>query len=105
MPFPATRDELRHVSAARGRGSRPFAGAHAQIHRVLCACFGVVNLRTSKFIRQICSVFSAQTFRRLLKRMLRHRRGRGRMMMVLDSAHYHQAVLPRLCLGQHAKHL
>jgi hypothetical protein len=72
---------------------------------VRCACFGAVNLRTSQFIRHICSVFSAQTFRRLLKRMLRHRRGRGRMMVVLDSARYHQAVLPRLCLRQHAKHL
>ncbi len=69
------------------------------------ACFGAVNVRTGQFIRHMCSVFNAQTFRRFLKRLLRHRRGRRRMIVVLDNARYHHAVLLRPFLRQHAKHL
>lgn len=68
------------------------------------ACFGAVNLRTGQFVRHICTVFNAQTFQRFLKQLLRYRR-RRRMIVVLDNARYHHAVLLRPFLRQHAKRL
>ena len=68
------------------------------------ACFGAVNLRTGQFVRHICTVFNAQTFQRFLKQLLRYRR-RRRMIVVLDNACYHHAVLLRPFLRQHAKRL
>ena len=57
---------------------------HAPTRRSV-ACFGAVNLRTGQFVRHVCSVFNAQTFRRFLKQLLRYRRGRRRMIVVLDN--------------------
>lgn len=36
---------------------------------------GADNLRFAQFIRDMCSVFKTETFRRFLKRLLLHRRG------------------------------
>ena len=77
---------------------------HAPTRRSPVACFGAVNLRTGQFVRHICTIFNAQTFRRFLKQLLRYRR-RRRMIVVLDNARYHHAVLLRPFLRQHAKRL
>jgi transposase len=69
------------------------------------ACFGAVNLRTGQFVRMMCPVFNAETFRRFLKRLLRQRTRRRRMILVLDNARYHHAVLLRPFLHQAATHL
>jgi len=68
------------------------------------ACFGAVNLRTGQFVRRMCKVFNAETFQCFLKRLVRQR-GRRRMILVLDNARYHHAVLLRPFLRQHAAYL
>lgn len=68
------------------------------------ACFGAVNLRTGKFVRRMRKVFNAETFQRFLAQLLRHR-ARRRMIVVLDNARYHHAVLLAPFLCQHASHL
>ena len=57
------------------------------------ACFGVVSLSTGKFVRAMCNVFNAETFKDFLKKLLRHRSRGKRMVIALDNARYHHAVL------------
>jgi len=57
------------------------------------ACFGAVSLSTGKFVRAICERFDAATFQVFLKKLLRHRPRGKRMVVVLDNARYHHAVL------------
>ncbi len=57
------------------------------------ACFGAVSLSTGKFIRAMCEKFDALTFENFLKKLLRHRSRAKRMVVVLDNARYHHAVL------------
>ncbi len=57
------------------------------------ACFGAVSLRTGKFVRAMCGVFNAETFEAFLKKLLRHRSHGQRMVVVLDNAKYHHAVM------------
>jgi transposase len=69
------------------------------------ACFGAVNLGTGRFIRRLCEVFNAETFRGFLVQLLRHRAPGRRMIVVLDNARYHHAVLLAPFLRRHAAHL
>jgi transposase len=57
------------------------------------ACFGAVSLSSGKFIRAMCDKFDAVTFESFLKQLLRHRSHDRRMVIVLDNARYHHAVL------------
>lgn len=57
------------------------------------ACFGAVSLSTGKFVRSLCDKFDALTFEAFLKTLLRHRSRGKRMLIVLDNAKYHHAVL------------
>lgn len=57
------------------------------------ACFGAVNLSTGRFVQAFCPVFNAETFAVFLRQLLRHRRRGKRMVIVLDNAKYHHAVL------------
>ena len=57
------------------------------------ACFGAVSLRTGTFVRSMCATFNAATFETFLKTLLRHRSRDTRMVLVLDNARYHHAVL------------
>ncbi len=57
------------------------------------ACFGAVSLQTGKFVRSLCPKFDALTFEAFLKQLLRRRSRGKRMVVVLDNARYHHAVL------------
>lgn len=57
------------------------------------ACFGAVSLNSGKFVRTMCKTFDAVTFETFLKTLLRHRSRDTRMVLVLDNARYHHAVL------------
>jgi transposase len=57
------------------------------------ACFGAVSLASGKFVRSRCEKFDALTFGTFLKKLLRHRSRGKRMVIVLDNAKYHHAVL------------
>jgi transposase len=65
------------------------------------ACFGAVSLRTGKFVRSLCATFNAATFEIFLKTLLRHRPRGTRMVMVLDNARYHHAILPKPLLRKY----
>jgi len=69
------------------------------------ACFGAVNLGTGRFVRRMCELFNAETFGWFLAQLLRHRAYGRRMIVVLDNARYHHALLLTLFLRQHAAHL
>jgi transposase len=57
------------------------------------ACFGAVSLRTGTFIRSMCATFDPATCETFLNSLLRHRSRDTRMVIVLDNAKYHHAVL------------
>ena len=57
------------------------------------ACFGAVSLSSGKFVHTICERFDAVTFETFLKKLLRHRSRGKRMVVVLDNARYHHAIL------------
>lgn len=57
------------------------------------ACFGAVSLSSGKFVHSMCETFDAVTFETFLKTLLRHRSRDTRMVLVLDNARYHHAVL------------
>lgn len=67
------------------------------------ACFGAVSLKTGKFVRSICEKFDAATFEGFLKKLLRHRTRGKRMVIVLDNAKYHHAVLLAPLLRRYRK--
>jgi transposase len=67
------------------------------------ACFGAVSLSTGKFVRAMCEKFDAVTFERFLKRLLRHRSRGKRMVVVLDNAKYHHAILLAPLLRRYRK--
>lgn len=69
------------------------------------ACFGAVSLRTGQFVRMMCDVFNAETFQDFLKRLLRHHTPGRRMILVLDNARYHHAVLLTTFLRRQARRL
>ena len=69
------------------------------------ACFGAVTLRTGQFVRTICKVFNAVTFQRFLTHLLRYRRRGRRMILILDNARYHHAVILASFLHQHAAYM
>lgn len=67
------------------------------------ACFGAVSLASGKFVRALCDRFDAATFEAFLKKLLRHRTRGKRMVVVLDNARYHHAVLLAPLLRRYRK--
>lgn len=57
------------------------------------ALFGAVNLRNGKMAHQFAFTFNALVFERFLKKLLRHRSRSRRMVVVLDNASYHRALV------------
>ena len=69
------------------------------------ACFGTVSLSTGQFVRMMCPVFNAATFQRFLRRLLCQQTPGRRMIVVLDNARYHHALLLAPFLHHHAQPL
>lgn len=67
------------------------------------ACFGAVSLSSGKFVRAMCDTFNALTFETFLKKLLRHRSHSKRMVVVLDNARYHHAILLTPLLRKYRK--
>ena len=65
---------------------------HAPTRRSV-ACVGGVSLASGKFVRSMCMKFDTLTFEAFLKKLRRHRSCGKRMVIVLDNAKYHHAVL------------
>jgi len=68
-------------------------------------CFGAVSLDTGQFVRMMCPIFNAVTFRTFLRRLLRQQTPGRRMIVVLDNARYHHARLLAAFLHRHARQL
>jgi DDE superfamily endonuclease len=102
MPLPATRLALSHVDTAGNQG--PHLEQHAPTRKSV-ACFGAVSLVTGQFVRMMCAIFNAATFLRFLKRLLRQKTSGQRMILVLDNARYHHALLLAAFLRRHARDL
>ena len=69
------------------------------------ACFGAVSLLTGQFVRMMCPIFNAVTFQRFLKQLLRQQTPGRRMIVVLDNARYHHAVLLAPLLRRCRRHM
>lgn len=67
------------------------------------ACFGAVNLATGRFVRALSRLFNAETFAAFLRQLLRHRRRGKRIVVVLDNAKYHHAVVSRPLLRKYRR--
>lgn len=67
------------------------------------ACFGAVSVRSGKLVWATAPKFDALTFSAFLKKLLRHRSRGRRMIVVLDNAAYHHAVLLRPLLGTYRR--
>lgn len=67
------------------------------------ACFGAVNVGTGRFVRSYCEVFNGETFAAFLRKLLRHRARGRRLVVVLDNAKYHHAVLLAPLLRQYRR--
>jgi len=59
--------------------------------RKSAALFGAVNTGTGRLITMLTSKFDAETFHLFLRKLLRHRKRSGKMVVILDNARYHHA--------------
>jgi len=69
------------------------------------ALFGAVNLRDGKLVTHFEKKFNAMTFRDFLTILLRHRRRMRKIVILLDNARYHHAVMLRPFLKNHRDRL
>lgn len=67
------------------------------------ACFGAVSLASGEFVHTRCEKFDALMFEAFLKKLLRHRSRGKRMVVVLDNAKCHHAVLLASLLRRYRK--
>lgn len=73
--------------------------------RKSAALFGAVNISTGKLVTQFAPKFNAVTFQGFLGRLLRHRRRARKMVILLDNARYHHAVVLQPFLRPHRHEL
>ena len=59
--------------------------------RKSAALFGAVNTKTGKLISMLSPSFNAETFEQFLRKLIRHRKRSGKMVLILDNARYHHA--------------
>src|SRR5271166_3403589 len=69
------------------------------------ACFGAVSLDSGQFVRMMCPIFNAATFKTFLTRLMRQHTTGRRMIVVLDNARYHHARLLADFLRSNARNL
>jgi transposase len=69
------------------------------------SAFTTLALSTGQFVRMMCAIFNAATFQDFLRRLLRQQTPGRRMILILDNARYHHAILLAPFLRRHARHL
>ncbi|SEF12468.1 Transposase [Burkholderia sp. WP9] len=97
MPFPATRIALSHVGCAGDPRSGAAACADAQIGGVLW------RRQLEHWPLRLAGV--PCLFASFLRQLLRHRRRGKRIVVVLDNARYHHAILLKPLLRKYRCHL
>src|SRR5208337_3843530 len=101
MSLPTARFALPHVGTTGNQGSDLAARADPQVRRLLwCRQLAQWSVRSHD-----CAIFNATTFQSFLKRLLRQHTPGRRMMLVLDNARYHHAILLAPFLRNHARNL
>jgi transposase len=73
--------------------------------RKSAALFGAVNVSTGTLVTQFAPKFNAMTFQGFRARLLRHRRRTRKMVLRLDNAKYHHALVLRPFLRHHRQAL
>jgi transposase len=68
--------------------------------------FGAVNIKRGRLLAQFEKKFNAMTFQSFLENLLKHGGSRGRLIVViLDNARYHHAILLKPFLKKYRKRL
>lgn len=57
------------------------------------ALFGAVNIHTGKFLHMASPIFNAVTFGEFLVKLLKRKARNKKMVVILDNARYHHAIL------------
>lgn len=57
------------------------------------ALFGAVRANTGQIVTQMSKIFNAETFLKFLKKILRTKRRGKKIVVVLDNAKYHHAIM------------
>ncbi len=91
-------------------GSLAYAGSPGNLGLHLAPCAdpqvrGVLRRRQLEHRSAACPIFNAATFQRFLRRLLRQQTPGRRMIVVLDSARYHHALLLAPFQRRHVQHL
>ncbi len=69
------------------------------------AVFGAVFPKDGRFVNMFAPVFNAETFLNFLKHLMKRRKHNRKLVMILDNARWHHAVLLRPWLHQNRKHI
>jgi len=70
------------------------------------ALFGAVNISRGRLLTQFEKKFNAMTFQGFLENLLKHAGSRGRLIVIiLDNARYHRAILLKPFLQKYRKRL
>lgn len=69
------------------------------------ALFGSVTANTGQIVTQMSKIFNAETFLKFLKRILRTKKRGKKIVIVLDNAKYHHAIMLKSWLKKNRKKL
>lgn len=69
------------------------------------ALFGAVNIRRGCLVTQFEKKFNAMTFQSFLRKLLKHAAKHCRVVIILDNAKYHHAILLKSFLQKYRKRL
>jgi len=64
------------------------------------ALFGGVSANTGQMVSMMTSIFNAETFLGFLKIILKHRKRGKKIVLILDNARYHHAIMIQPWLNQ-----
>lgn len=67
------------------------------------ALFGAVRANTGQMVSMMISIFNAETFLEFLKSVLKNRKNGKKLVLILDNAKYHHAIMIQPWLDQNKK--
>lgn len=67
--------------------------------------FGAVNAHTGQLTSMVSPIFNAESFSAFLKKVLKTRKKHKKLIMVLDNARYHHAIMLKPWLTKHKKEI
>jgi len=67
--------------------------------------FGAVNVSSGKLVNLITPVFNAETFRQFIKMLIKRGSKKKRLIVILDNARYHHALILKPWLDKNRKRI